>query len=55
MTDGSDYVFDWYPTLDPLNPWLYETDDWRVDQNEWPFSSFTGFVPTSPNFSLIPG
>jgi hypothetical protein len=43
MIDGSDYVFDWWKTLDPMNPWIYRTDDWRVDGDAVPFSSFSGY------------
>lgn len=37
MVDGTDYVFDWYPTLDPHNPHIYRTNDWRLDQNAVPY------------------
>jgi hypothetical protein len=43
MADGTDYVFDWWRTLDAANPWLYRTDDWRLDQNEVPMRGFNGF------------
>lgn len=43
MTDGTDYVFDWHPTLDLRNPVLYHTSDWRTDQNGVDFRSFSGF------------
>lgn len=43
MTDGSDYVFDWYKTLDPSNPWIYKTEEWRKDSDDYtPFASFAG-------------
>lgn len=43
MTDGSDYVFDWWRTLDPMNPWIYKTGDWRVNGDSVPFSAFSGY------------
>jgi hypothetical protein len=43
MTDGSDYVFDWYKTLDASNPWIYRTEEWRKDSDDYtPFASFAG-------------
>jgi hypothetical protein len=44
MQDGSDYVFDWWKTLDTWNPWIYVTDNWRLDNEIYvPYTMFTGF------------
>jgi hypothetical protein len=43
MTDGSEYVFDWYKTLDAMNPWIYKTENWRKDSDDsTPVASFAG-------------
>ncbi len=44
MKDGTDYVFDWWRTMDPRNPWLYKTADWREDINAVPYISFKRFI-----------
>jgi hypothetical protein len=43
MTDGSEYVFDWFVTLDASNPWIYRVSDWRLDMNEIECQYFYGF------------
>ncbi len=55
MVDGSDYVMDWWKTLDPWNPYIYATDDWRQDNsNYFPFSSFTGVGGPAPASGASP-
>ena len=41
--DGFNYVFDWWKTLDPKNPFIYRYADWRLDKNGVQFVNFTGF------------
>jgi len=41
--DGSHYVFDWWKTLDPDNPFIYRYADWLVDRKPVQFVNFKGF------------
>lgn len=43
LKDGSHYVFDWWKTLDPDNPYIYRYADWQLDKNPVQFVSFKGF------------
>jgi len=43
MKGGSHYVFDWWKTLDPDNPFIYRYSDWLVDKNSVQFVNFKGF------------
>jgi len=41
--DGFHYVFDWWKTLDPNNPFIYRYADWLLDKNAVQFIDFTRF------------
>ena len=43
MKDGTSYVFDWFPTLDPDNPVIYKFFDWKQDRNGVKWEDFYGF------------
>ena len=43
MKDGNDYVFDWFPTLEPSNPVIYRLADWRRDTGGVDYEDFDGF------------
>ncbi len=48
LNDGSDYVFDWFPTLEPENPILYRYRDWVVDRDGVEYWEFDGTLPPTP-------
>lgn len=48
MKDGSDYVFDWFPTLEPWNPVIYRYLDWKRDAGGVEYEDFEGFNQYSP-------
>ncbi len=41
--DGSHYVFDWWKTLDPDNPFIYRYGDWLLNKNPTQFVNFRGY------------
>lgn len=44
MPDKSNYVFDWWRTLDPFNPLIYPSeDDFQHDTGKVEYKSFKGF------------
>ena len=42
MKDGTEYVFDWWPTLNPRNPLISSLADWRVGGKSVEYKSFKG-------------
>jgi hypothetical protein len=45
LNDNSEYVFDWFPTLEPENPILYRYRDWVVDRDGVDYGEFDGTLP----------
>jgi hypothetical protein len=43
MKDGTEYVFDWWPTLNPRNPLVSSLAVWRVAGNSVEYKAFKGF------------
>ena len=43
MKDGTDYVFDWFPTLEPWNPLIYQYANWKKDAGAVEYDDFEGF------------
>ena len=43
MWDESEYVFDWFPTLEPENPIIYRSHDWVKGREGTAYEDFTGF------------
>ena len=44
MRDGKDYVFDWWPTLNPKNPLISTEAQWRIGQGAIEYKRFRGFT-----------
>lgn len=44
MKDGTEYVFDWWPTLNPQNPLISLKTAWRVAGKSVEFKAFKGFA-----------
>jgi hypothetical protein len=42
MRDGTDYVFDWWKTLNPLNPLVSSLAEWRVASKSVEYRAFKG-------------
>jgi hypothetical protein len=51
MMDRSEYVFDWFPTLDAWNPYIYFAEEWRKDGDGNALAVFTGYgdTPDAPS------
>jgi hypothetical protein len=45
LLDGGEYVFDWFPTLEPENPLIYRYRDWLVDRDCVEYWEFDGHLP----------
>lgn len=43
MKDGTDYVFDWWPTLNPKNPLISTRAHWGVGGSSIEFRRFKGY------------
>jgi len=43
MKDGTDYVFDWWPTLNPQNPLISTRAQWGVGGSTVEFRRFKGY------------
>jgi hypothetical protein len=43
MKDGTEYVFDWWPTLNPRNPLVSSLAVWRVAGKSVEYKAFKGF------------
>ncbi|MGC4089963.1 MAG: hypothetical protein QM756_19160 [Polyangiaceae bacterium] len=44
MKDGNNYVFDWWPTLNPSNPIISRRTEWNVAHGGVEFRLFKGFA-----------
>jgi hypothetical protein len=44
MKDGCDYVFDWWPTLNPSNPIISRRVEWMVAHGGVEYRLFKGFA-----------
>jgi hypothetical protein len=42
MKDGTEYVFDWWPTLNPRNPLISSRAEWRVAGRFMEYRAFKG-------------